>query len=123
LTGERKFWYQLASHLHLPLQEVQQKTTSTEFIEWKKYLKEEPNDFHREDYYLAQIAAEIRRGNIKNPRSLKLTDMLIPFVDKSSDAIQNKQRKESGARQFFGVLLGFSKRNKDGREKTNRPNS
>lgn len=48
-------------------------------------LKEEPNWFHREDFYMAQIAAEIRRvrgGFKKNPPRIKNTDCLIKFEPK-----------------------------------------
>jgi hypothetical protein len=33
----------------------------------------------KQDFYLAQIAAEVRRSNMKNPGSIKVKDFLLTF--------------------------------------------
>lgn len=70
---------QLASHLGLPLQQVKATTTVSEFFEWCAYLKHHPQ---RQDYYLAQIAAEVCRSRIKDPSKVKLDDFLLRYNDK-----------------------------------------
>ena len=79
MTGERRLWYRLASHLGKTLQEVQDGTTSSEFAEWVQFLEEEMNVLTRTDYYLAQIAAEVRRVVVRNPKSVKIEDMILKF--------------------------------------------
>ena len=79
--GERRGWYILASHLGQTLQEVQRKTTSSEFEEWKIVLEEEINDQNILYHYLARIAYEVARSNpnIKTSslKKLKIADFKI----------------------------------------------
>jgi len=74
-------WLRLASHLHLPLQVVMSLTTSTEYYLWMEYLDNEDRKNSKQEYYLAQIALEVRRNWAKNPNSYKLDDFLFK-VDK-----------------------------------------
>lgn len=72
-------WFRLASHLGVPLQELQEKTTSTEYIEWMEFLERDINSFHREDYFLANLALEVRRSWVANPNQEKLKTFLLRF--------------------------------------------
>lgn len=55
-------------------------TTSTEFKDWIEFLdKYEWKRTTATHYYLAQIAMEIRRGNVKEPDDLKLESFLLKF--------------------------------------------
>ncbi len=45
-----------------------------------KYFEIEVNSFHREDFYMAQIAAEVRRTIAKEPGSVEGKDFLLTFV-------------------------------------------
>lgn len=38
-------------------------------------------------YYLANIAAEIRRGNDKHPKRVKLKDWILKFVFKTKESV------------------------------------
>ena len=78
-------WYRLASHLKMTVQEAQERITSSEFVEWNSFLSGEMNTLSRGDFYLAQIAAEVRRGYVKNPRKVKIEDMLISFRMESGE--------------------------------------
>ena len=79
----------LASHLHLPLQETKAKTTASEYATWMVYLNMEPSFFHREDYYLAMIAAEIRRTIAKEPKKVDIADFILNF--KADDKKEKKK--------------------------------
>ena len=48
---------------------------------WMEFLERERSTFHREDYYFAQIAAEVRRAKARcnNPKRVKLKDFLLKF--------------------------------------------
>lgn len=72
-------WFRLAAKLGKTVQEVQGGTTSTEFVEWCRFMEIEVNEFHREDYFLAQVAAESRRAVSKHPRQVRVEDFLLRF--------------------------------------------
>lgn len=63
----------------MSLQRCQKETTSTEFVEWIEYFRQDFNVRRREDYFLANIACEIRRSVVKNPKSVKLKPFLLEF--------------------------------------------
>lgn len=44
-----------------------------------KYSEIDVNSFHRQDFYLAQIAAEVRRTIAKEPGSIHTKDFLMTF--------------------------------------------
>ncbi len=44
-----------------------------------KYTEIEVHSFHREDFYLAQIAAEVRRSIAKDPTDVQIKDFLLTF--------------------------------------------
>lgn len=64
----------------MPLQEVQSKTTTSEFLTWMEYFEWDLHNPSKLDYYLAQIATEVRRSYVKNPRGVKL--MILDFSSK-----------------------------------------
>lgn len=79
----------LAFRLHKTVQEVQGQVTSTEFLLWQEFFNKEVNLFHREDFYFAQLAAEIRRSYVKKPRLVKVKDFIIKYVmSKTSDEVK-----------------------------------
>lgn len=58
-----------------------ERTTSTEFVDWMRFLHLEMNSKRKEDYYLAQIAAEVRRSLVKKPQEVQVQDFLLNFVN------------------------------------------
>jgi hypothetical protein len=107
VTGERLAWFRLASHLHVPVQELQEKTTSSEFIEWMRFLEIDMGSFHREDYYAARIVQEIRRGwtfpNSKNPVDRPLEDFLLKF-EKPKIKSMGKNPAYDSKSTWLGIL-------------------
>ena len=83
MNGRRLAWYRLASYLRLPLQRVQDETTAVEFLEWNEFLRRErEEDFQKQDkldWYLAQIACEVRRSQAKGPTKIKTDHFLLQF--------------------------------------------
>lgn len=71
------------------------------------YLEEEVNDFHREDYYLAQIAAEIRRGNAKDPNSIDPKDLLLTFGPENEAVEVDPIVKQQMSRNFWFGKVGI----------------
>lgn len=62
-------------------------TTSREFVKWKVYQMEEPNEFNPLFWYLALIATEIARANSKHPDRIKIKDRILNFVFKSGSKV------------------------------------
>jgi len=77
MTGERLAWFRVASHLHLPVSELAERITHSEFLEWLSFLVWENEQHGKSDYYLAQIAAEVVRTRVKDPRTVKTKDFLL----------------------------------------------
>lgn len=77
MTGERLAWFRVASHLHTSVEELTDRITFSEFLGWLDYLNWFEARHGKEDFYLAQIAAEIRRGQVKHPKNVKTKDFLI----------------------------------------------
>ena len=109
-------WFQLASHLSLSLQRCQQETTSTEFLDWMKYLEQQDNTHTKMDYYLAQIAARISGMFSKEPEKFKTEDFLMKFsYKKKKKALTEKEVEEviekrtQNHKNFFSVMLGRKK--------------
>lgn len=92
----------------MSVQRAQLEISSTEFLDWIIYLNEEINSFHREDFYLAQIAAEIRRSWINNPKEVKLNSFLMKF-GKSKPKKLSIEEKTRRSKRFWSNLVGMNK--------------
>ncbi len=100
-------WLELASHLHKSLQEVKRQTTSTEFLLWIEYLKREQTIHRREDYYYAQIAAEIRKTRAKYPEKIKLSHLLLKFGVRKEKKKMNVKKRIKASKKFWMNFLGM----------------
>ena len=109
LKGETLAWFELASHLHLSVDRVQDETTSFQFVMWQEYLERDANAFHREDFYLAQIAAEIRRSFVKNPKRVSIGDFILKFVNKVvRKGKMTKDERTKEAKSWWAALTSIS---------------
>jgi hypothetical protein len=105
--------------LRLPLEVVQEMTSSTDFLLWQEYLKRRLNAFHRQDHFQAQIAIEIRR--IFNLLTKQRTDenqlrkeMLLQFHVEAATPVSSEpeemtqeefdRRCEEEKSKWFGFL-------------------
>ncbi len=86
--------------------------SSTEFLEWVVYLNEDVNAFHREDYFLASIAAEVRCSYVKEPKRVKLSDFLIKFKEKVKRKKVSIKERTKRSKAFWGTITGLTKRKK-----------
>lgn len=55
------------------------KTTEKQFVVWTEYLEELYNSPDRHDYYLMQVAAEVRKGNVARPNQVKIDSFKLKF--------------------------------------------
>lgn len=112
---------QLADRNNWSLTEAKAKVTSSELMLWKAYIAWEANAFHREDYYLAQIAQEVRRVLSKSPKKIKLDHFLLKFETKSSKArakAESVETRTTRSKSFWFGIVGvkgpIEKREADG---------
>jgi hypothetical protein len=110
LEGERLAWFELASHLSMTVESLQDQITYSEFLEWREYLRIKSRRDEKEHYYLAQIAAEVRRTIAKNPKSIKLKEFLfrsesIEDVNQKSEAY--KAHRTAMSKGAWFAAIGF----------------
>lgn len=77
-------------------------------MEWIKYLDLEVNGFHREDFYLAQIAAEVCRTRAKRPRDVKTEDFVLKF--KYATKREGEETTTEASKNFWLTLAKHGKR-------------
>jgi len=77
MQGEEEFWYELASHLHLPVQQCKQQTTSREFVRWRIYLDKSYSRPTKEDWLFANLNATILAAHGK--KGVRIKDCLVTF--------------------------------------------
>lgn len=75
----------LAGHLGMTVQECIDKHTYREYQMWMAYFEDEWKEPTLSDYYLMQIAQEVRRVLSKNPNAVKLEDFKIKFQDANAE--------------------------------------
>uniref|UniRef100_A0A6M3K254 Uncharacterized protein n=1 Tax=viral metagenome TaxID=1070528 RepID=A0A6M3K254_9ZZZZ len=107
----------LASHLHKTINEVMADTTTNQFFDWMEYLKTDANRFKAEYVYLAQIAAEIRRTAVKDPKRVRVDDFVLTFTSKddkktvqSNEEIRDRDAAAKRSKAHWLSMLGLSKK-------------
>jgi len=104
----------------MSLDRVKVETSASQFVLWMKFFEWETNAFDVTRCYLAQIAAEIRRGNVKEPRNVKVADFIMKFEPPRKESEQKEsamvaQTKANRTKAFFFALTGLvGKRKKRG---------
>ena len=95
MTGERLAWFRVASHLKVPVEELAQRITQSEFVGWLEYLSWAERRETKHDVYLAQIAAEVRRGYVKQPKQVRVKDFLLKYPEPGTQAASQGQKSKS----------------------------
>ena len=86
---------------------------SREFVSWTVFLNREAKEPRREDYYLAQIAAEVRRSRVKNPRSVRVEQLLLRFTT-SPGPPPDAETRTRRSKAFWLSGLGLSEELREG---------
>ena len=81
------------------------------------YLEvEETESFRREDYYFAQLTAEVRRSWVKEKKKVSLKEFFIKFIGESKDSKPDAKTVEERTRvskQFWlGNVIKSNKKSK-----------
>jgi len=91
----------------MTVDQAQASLSSTGFLDWIAFLDwKSTEEFRREDYYMAQIAAAIERGHVKNPSSITLKRMLLKFSSNKRSP-QTMESNLSKSKSFWLGLTGL----------------
>lgn len=82
--------------------------THRQFAAWQAWLAEQWNVPSRTDNYLISIAAEIRRGNVKDPARVKFEHLKLKFTLKGEGEkpITREQAAAWAKARWVGMLGG-----------------
>ncbi len=105
LRGERLTWYRIASHLHIPVEELRNRITHSEFLEWVDFLNWEFTEHHSKiEYYLAQIAVVIGAAN--GTKGLKINDFLLRLGTEEPKEELSKEERIKKSMSAWSAFLG-----------------
>jgi hypothetical protein len=91
MTGERLHWHRVAAHLHLPVAELRDRITFSEFLDWIAFLDWVEETPSKLDLYLAALTAEVRRVWVKSPKGIKSKDFLLRRSPGSDPKVQKSK--------------------------------
>jgi len=98
---------------------VRKDTSSTQFLRWMRYLQWDFERVHREDYYFAQLAAEVHTG-LKDTKGkqIQLTDFILKFGgEKTPKRDLSKEEITASHKSFWKAALGFGKKKRNKKKK------
>lgn len=101
---------QLASHLGQSLRWCKENISYTEFLTWQAWFRKDFNRPSRSDFYLMQIAYELRRAIAAfagNKGKLSLNDFKLTFKDKQK--LTEQQQREADLqheKMWLAVVTG-----------------
>jgi anti-sigma-K factor RskA len=73
-------------------------------LKWVWYLNwEDTEKFNRQDYYFAQLTAQIERGQVKNPNSVKIESKLLNFTSRKQ-AVSNEAHMQNSKNFWLGMV-------------------
>ena len=110
----------MASHLGMSIDRVKMETSASQLVTWMYYLDWRMNTPEKIDYYLAQIALEVRQSftDLKKHKP-KLEDFLLTFKlkePKEKLPVEN-QINANRMKNFFFALTGMIGKNKKGKRR------
>lgn len=92
----------------MSFQEVQRKHTHREYQMWMAHLEEDWYDMTLTEYYLMQVACEVRRVLAKKPRRIKLEHFRLKWKRKEPEQTGKSKQKETLAQKskriWFNIL-------------------
>lgn len=113
LEGDRLAWFELAYHLRMTVEALKEQITVSEFLEWQEFLRIHRQRDDKLHFYLAQVAAEVRKSFVKHPNSVKLSQFLLKFATPEEERIGGKptpafkEYKASLSKGAWFASIGF----------------
>ena len=94
------------------MQRLQRETTNSEWLNWLRFMRQEPNLFHRGDHYTAKLIATMKA---RKGQSTTAADELIVFTydDDKPKRKQTRAEYTSRSKQLWCGLVGLVLREDD----------
>ena len=80
----------------MSLKQLLTEMTHREFLMWLWFFEDDLENPSKTEQYLMQIAAEIRAGNVKNPRSVKMKDFHLRFKKPKPEQLSTTREQQAG---------------------------
>lgn len=86
--------------------------THREFLTWQAWIDRQWNRPDRTDFYLMQVACEVRRVLSRKPAGIKIDDFRLPFGEegqrelKRQDAEEIAKQAKQGWAAYLSAKLG-----------------
>jgi len=88
----------------VPVAELKHRITYTEFRGWVEFLALEQKRETKQDHYLAQIAAEVRRSWVSTPDKVLMKDFLFKY---EAPAPLDPKERMKRSKSAWGALAGI----------------
>ncbi len=100
-------WFRVASHLKIPVAELKERITFSEFLGWCAFIQwEETHHTTKLDMYLAQIACEAKRASLVKPSAVSIKDFIL--VPKKEEAPESKEERMKKSKAIWMSALGIN---------------
>jgi hypothetical protein len=74
------------------VRDLMERITFTEFLDWVQFLDQEERSRTKLDWYLAQVAAEIRLGN--STKTVNMNDFFVTYMDMQAGTAERMKRSK-----------------------------
>ena len=91
----------------MPLRQCIAAHTHRELLTWLAWLDNKESNPDPTQYYLMQIAAEVRRVLAKNPSKVKLDDFQLQFNTAGSQATPDPEQAVKHSKHRWRAFLGM----------------
>ena len=98
------------------MREAKRTVSSTEFVCWCVYLRDQKKERTKQDYYLAQIALEMRRSWVKDKNGVKIEELFLKYEDAVENGPQSPDKALAASKAFWGQLAQQSREGTAGRK-------
>lgn len=82
-----------------------QRLSYREYELWRIWLAEEWDNPSLTDYYLMQIACEVRRSFVKHPNQVKMKEFLLGFGQRTKNSTTSTMTTEQYSKMAKGVWV------------------
>jgi len=93
-----------------PIHVLQRTVPLSEIRLWRAYFDKQPNIHTKHDYYLAQIAAEVRQNRVKG--RVRVKDLLLDFRPPSFRKRMSVEEMKKRVKMWLSGLSHDAKANK-----------
>lgn len=108
MSGERLAWFQVASLLRMPVEELRNRITYAEFSDWLLFLDWDRSRETKWDHYLATLTAEVVKAPLGKADRKKIKR--DHFMVRYTRASESQTARMEHSKAVWGSFLGAWKK-------------